>query len=59
MGQPLRLLPRPRDIPSGVEARIADICRDLAVEAKRMRQLPGQADELRQIIRRWAFNSEG
>lgn len=36
-----------------VEGQIAEICRDLAVEAKRMRQLQEQADELRTVIREW------
>ena len=37
-----------------VEGQIAEICRDLAVEAKRLRQLQEQADELRMVIRQWA-----
>jgi hypothetical protein len=37
-----------------VEGQIAEFCRDLAVEAKRMRQLQEQADELRRVIRQWA-----
>jgi hypothetical protein len=31
-----------------------EMCRDLAVEVKRMRQLQVQADELRTVIRQWA-----
>jgi hypothetical protein len=46
--------PRPAELPNVVEGRIAELCRDLAVEAKRMRQLQEQADELRMVIRRWA-----
>jgi hypothetical protein len=42
-----------------IEGQIAEFCRDLAVEAKRMRQLQEQAEELRRIIRRWADHSEG
>jgi hypothetical protein len=42
----------------GVEGQIAEICRDLAVEAKRIRQLQEQADELRLVIRQWAWESE-
>jgi hypothetical protein len=34
-----------------------EICRDLAVQAKRMRQLQEQADELRVVIREWAGQS--
>ena len=45
--------PRPAELPN-VEGQIAELCRDLAVEAKRMRQLQEQAAELRTVIRRWA-----
>jgi hypothetical protein len=34
------------------------MCRDLAVQVKRMRQLQEQADELRTMIRQWARQSE-
>ena len=44
----------PAELPDAVEGQIAEICRDLAVQAKRMRQLQEQADELRSVIRRWA-----
>jgi hypothetical protein len=44
---------------NAVEGQIAEICRDLAVHAKRMRQLQDQADELRMSIRQWAGQSEG
>jgi hypothetical protein len=37
-----------------VEGQIVELCRDLAVEAKRMRQLQEQADELRGVICQWA-----
>ena len=50
--------PRPAELPNVVEGQIAEICRDLAVEAKRMRQLQDQADELRTVIRQWAGESE-
>jgi hypothetical protein len=49
---------RPAELSNAVEGQIAEICRDLAVEAKRMRQLQGQADELRTVIRQWAGESE-
>lgn len=49
--------PRPAGLPSLVEGHIAEMCRDLAVEAKRMRQLQEQADELRKVIRQWAAHS--
>jgi hypothetical protein len=54
-----RVTPRPAELPNVVEGQIAEICRDLAVEAKRMRQLQDQADELRTAIRQWAGESEG
>ena len=41
-----------------IEGQIAEICRDLAVQAKRMRELHEQADELRTVIRQWAGQSE-
>ena len=50
---------RPRvELQNVVEGQIAEICRDLAVEAKRMRQLQAQADELRTVIRHWGDRSE-
>jgi hypothetical protein len=42
------------EVPNAVEGQVAEICRDLAVQAKRMRQLQEQADELRTEIHRWA-----
>ena len=45
---------RPAELPSAVEGQIAELCRDLAVGAKRMRQLQEQADELRRAIGQWA-----
>jgi uncharacterized membrane protein (DUF106 family) len=41
-----------------IEGQIAEICRDLAVQTKRMRQLQEQADELRAVIRQWAGGSD-
>ena len=49
---------RPAELPNVVEGQIVEICRDLAVEAKRMRQLQEQADELRKAFRQWAGHSE-
>jgi hypothetical protein len=49
---------RTADLPNTVEGQVAEICRDLAVQAKRMRQLIEQADELRRGIRQWAGQSE-
>ena len=37
-----------------VDGQIAELCRDLTVEAKRMRRLQEQADELRRMIRQYA-----
>ena len=51
-------LPRPAELPSAVEGRITELCRDLAVQAKRMRQIQEQADELRIVIRQWAGTFE-
>jgi polyhydroxyalkanoate synthesis regulator phasin len=46
------------ELPNTVEGQIEEICRDLAVQTKRMRQLHEQADELRRVIRQWAGQSE-
>jgi hypothetical protein len=46
--------PRPAVLPDAVEGQIAEICRDLAVQVRRMRQLQEQVDELRVVIREWA-----
>ena len=48
----------PAELPDGVEGQVAEICRDLAVQVKRMRQLQEQADELRVVVREWASRSE-
>ena len=45
-------------LPNAVEGQIAEFCRDLAVEAKRMRQLQEQADELRMAIQQWIGQAE-
>jgi len=45
-------------LPSAIEGQIAELCRDLAEQAKRMRQLHEQANELRAVINEWAGNSE-
>ena len=50
--------PRPAELPNVIEGQIAELCRDLAVEGKRMRQLQEQADELRKVIRQWAGYSD-
>jgi hypothetical protein len=49
---------RPVHLPNVVEGQITELCRDLAVQAKRMRQLEEQADELRTVIRQWAGGAQ-
>jgi hypothetical protein len=49
---------RPAELPNAVEGQIAEICRDLSVQTKRMRQLQEQADELCLVIRQWAAGVE-
>ena len=49
---------RPAILPDAIEGHIVEICRDLAVQVKRMRQLQEQADELRVVIGQWASPSE-
>ena len=44
---------RPAEVSDAIEGHIAEICRDIAVQVKRMRQLQDQADELRVVIREW------
>ena len=44
---------QPVQVTNGFEGQLVELCRDLAVEAKRMRQLQEQADELRALIRPW------
>ena len=41
-------------VPDALEGQIEEICRDMAVEVKRMRQLQEQAHELRTALREWA-----
>lgn len=48
----------PAELPNMVEGQIVEICRDLAVQAKRMRELQEQADELRLSIGQWASQSD-
>jgi hypothetical protein len=53
-----RRLTRP-ELPDGLEGRVAEICHDLAVQAKRLRQLQEQAQELRVVIREWVSRPRG
>lgn len=47
-------MPLPAPSPGTVEGRVAELCRDLEVQAKRMRELQEQAEELRTAIGEWA-----
>ena len=49
---------RSAEMPNEVQGQIDEMCRDLALEVKRMRQLQNQADELRTVIRQWAGDRE-
>jgi hypothetical protein len=40
-------------LPTALEGQIAEMCRDLALETKRLRQLHEQAEELRRMIQEW------
>jgi hypothetical protein len=42
------------ELADAVEGQIEEICHDLAVQVKRMRQLQEQAGELRTALREWA-----
>jgi hypothetical protein len=46
------------ELADAVEGQIAEICRDLALQAKRMQQLNEQADELRRVIGHWADQAD-
>lgn len=48
----------PAQFPSTVEGRVTELCRDLEVQAKRMRELQEQAEELRLAIGEWARQFE-
>jgi hypothetical protein len=48
----------PAELADAVEGQIAEICRDLALQAKRMQQLNEQADELRRVIGHWADQAD-
>ena len=42
------------ELPGALEGQVEEICRDLSVQVKRMRQLQEQADEMRTTLREWA-----
>ena len=46
---------RAAGLPNVIEGQMAEICRDLAIQTKRMRQLQEQADELRMVISQWSI----
>jgi hypothetical protein len=47
----------PAELSDAIEGQIAEICRDVAVQVKRLRQLQERTDELRIVIREWARES--
>jgi len=51
--------PSRTELPDAVEGQIEEICHDLAVQVKRLRQLQEQADELRTALREWAGPAAG
>ena len=58
-GAPRRGRPHhPAELPDLVRGQIEEMCHELAVQVKRMRQLQDQADELRTVIRQWAGQSK-
>ena len=50
--------PRATELLTLLEGQVAELCRDLALAAKRMQQLHEQAGELRTGIREWVARSE-
>ena len=42
----------------GKRPQVAELCRDLAIEARRVQTLQGQADDLRKTIRQWIVQCE-
>ena len=46
--------PDPAELSDTAEGQIAEMCHDLAVQAKRMKQLEQQAQELQTTLRLWA-----
>jgi hypothetical protein len=46
------------ELSDGLEGQIHEICRDLSLQVKRMKQLQEQAEELRTGLREWASSSE-
>ena len=50
--------PRHPEMASVVEGQLAELCRDVAIEVKRMRQLQVQTGELRLAIEAWIGAAE-
>jgi hypothetical protein len=50
---------RPAQLSDAIEGQITEICRDVAVQVKRMQQLQQQTDELRVVICEWARVDSG
>jgi len=46
------------ELSGALEGQIEEICRDLSVQVKRMRQLQEQAVELKTALREWACPGE-
>lgn len=45
---------QPGQLPAAVEGYVAELCRDIEVQVKRMRELQQRAEELRLVIQDWA-----
>ena len=48
---------QPAQLPAAVEGHVAELCRDIEVQVKRMRELQQRAEELRLVIQDWAGQS--
>lgn len=46
------------ELSDAIEGQIEEICRDVAIQVKRMRQLQERTDELRIVILEWARESK-
>src|SRR4051812_350282 len=58
-GAPRKRRPAGRaELSDGLAGQIEEICRDLSLQVKRMKQLQEQAEELRTALRGWAGSSE-
>ena len=49
---------RSAELPNEIQGQIEEVCYELVVQVKRMRQLQDQAYELRTVIRQWAREVE-